>query len=214
MRINKDNNNSEIELIDSRNNNQCLKSLQNELVLNHGCIEGVEFILSKNFDERPSLDDISLLVIHCASLPFGEYNNNNLEKLFSGEITEDELVRLDLPPDFKVSVHLYINRHGKVVQFVPFDKRAWHAGRSEYQGKTECNHYSIGIELQGTVEEEFTDAQYKSLIRVSNCILNNYPLITKDRIVGHSDIAPTRKDDPGKKFDWEFYLSGLANYSP
>ncbi len=191
--------------IDSKDN-----SRQKYLSINNGYLTGVDVVLSKNFNERPSYEDISLLVIHCASLPFGEYDNNNLDKLFSGNITADELIELDLPADFEVSTHLYIKRNGDVIQFVPFEKRAWHAGRSEYQGKVECNDYSIGIELQGTIKEAFTEQQYQSLIKVTKLIMQHYPLITKEGIVGHSDIAPSRKQDPGEEFDWEYYLTHLA----
>ena len=112
--------------------------------------------------------------------------------------------------DLKVSSHLYIKRTGQIIQFVPFDKRAWHAGESSYKNVKNCNDYSIGIELEGTDETSYTEAQYDSLIEVTIEIMALYPNIKKDDIVGHSDIAPGRKTDPGESFDWNHYLSGLV----
>lgn len=190
------------------NNHNNLKYKTDSLVRD-GILNNALFIPSINYNSRPECQDINLLVIHCASLPEGEYNNNNLEKLFAGSLSAYELKQLSLPPDLEVSTHVYINRTGSLMQFVAFDKRAWHAGVSCHEGISNCNNFSIGIELQGTTDSEFTVAQYDALINVTKAILNAYPLITKDRIVGHSDIAPLRKVDPGVMFDWNYYLSKL-----
>lgn len=175
-----------------------------------GLLTCAEYIESLNYNERPANTEIDLLIIHCASLPHGEYDNDNLQKLFSGRLSPEKLVECGQPADLRVSVHLYITRSGKIYQFVPFHKRAWHAGLSEFDGKVDCNHFSIGIELQGTVETEFTQEQYSTLINITNTLMRLYPGITKSRIVGHSDVAPERKSDPGKKFKWESYLGSLS----
>lgn len=196
-------------------NNNTLKNKDNirkyasTFLIKNGLLENVEYVESLNYNTRPDEVAINLLVIHCASLPEGEFDNDNLEHLFAGTIPADTLTQLLLPPDLQVSTHVYINRNGKIKQFVAFDKRAWHAGVSEHEGITNCNNFSIGIELQGTVSTNFTAEQYNSLVAVTKAIMKTYPQITKDRIVGHSDIAPVRKIDPGKMFDWDYYLSKL-----
>lgn len=176
----------------------------------NGMLTDVKCIKSVHFNERPYVD-VDLLVIHCASLPEGEFDNTILEDLFSGKILPNKLIELGLAADLKVSTHLYIKRDGTVIQFVPFDKRAWHAGESTFKDRTNCNDFSIGIELQGTVLTEFTPAQYISLIRVTKTIMKLYPKITLDNIVGHSTIAPGRKQDPGSKFNWQIYLANLIS---
>ena len=108
-----------------------------------------------------------------------------------------------------MSSHLYIKRDGELIQFVPFDKRAWHAGKSTYKGIDDCNNFSIGIELEGSDDDCYSDEQYKMLTMTVQKIIDNYPLIDKHSIVGHSDVSPLRKTDPGKKFDWERFLNAL-----
>ncbi len=179
-------------------------------VASKGLLTTVTHIPSINFNQRPGLD-IDLLVIHCASLPEGEFENTILEELFSGQISSSKLEELGLARDLQVSTHLYIKRNGEIIQFVPFDKRAWHAGVSEFEGRKNCNDFSIGIELQGTVTTEFTQAQYAALIDVTKIIMDLYPKITANRIVGHSAIAPVRKQDPGVKFNWQFYLANITS---
>ena len=110
----------------------------------------------------------------------------------------------------KVSSHLFIDREGLVTQFVPFDKAAWHAGVSEFNGKDNCNEFSIGIELEGTDHIEYTSDQYSALIEVTKILMQAYPEITIDNIVGHRHIAPMRKTDPGDSFNWDFYKSSLS----
>ena len=108
--------------------------------------------------------------------------------------------------NLKVSSHIVIKRTGEILQFVPFNKRAWHAGISSYLGKENCNDYSIGIELEGTDDSEFTDEQYNSLINLTSSLIRSYPNLSEDRLVGHSDIAPGRKSDPGIFFDWKRFI--------
>jgi AmpD protein len=108
--------------------------------------------------------------------------------------------------NLKVSTHLFINRSGEIIQFVPFTQRAWHAGVSSFEGQERCNDFSIGIELEGSDTAPFTDAQYAALAQATRAIMAAYPAITRERIVGHSDIAPSRKTDPGPCFDWNRYF--------
>ena len=110
----------------------------------------------------------------------------------------------------RVSSHLFIDREGQITQFVPFDKAAWHAGISEFKGKENCNEFSIGIELEGTDDLDYTSNQYNSLIEVTKALMEAYPNLVVDNIVGHRDIAPGRKTDPGDSFDWELYKSSLS----
>ena len=112
--------------------------------------------------------------------------------------------------DLKVSSHLLIERDGSLVQFVPFNKKAWHAGVSSFKGRENCNEFSIGIELEGTDENAYTDDQYRALIDITKELMLVFQDIKKENIVGHSDIAPGRKTDPGKAFNWHYYLSSLV----
>ena len=166
-----------------------------------GWLNKAKIIKSPNYNARPDNIDIELLVIHCISLPEGQYDNHYVESLFLNDLD------CNLDPSFKdlknlkVSSHFYITRQGEIIQFVATEDRAWHAGVSTYKGKSNCNDFSIGIELQGTDKTVFTSAQYTSLIELTKAIITRYPAI-KDNIVGHSDIAPTRKTDPGIGFNW------------
>lgn len=154
------------------------------------------------FDERPDAQVISLLVIHNISLPAGEFGGDDIRRLFTGTIdTEAHPSYADLE-GVKVSAHCVIYRDGSVEQFVPLTARAWHAGLSTFQGKKKCNDFAIGIEMEGCDTKPFTEAQYLSLLRVSQFIIDAFPQITLGRIVGHNDIAPGRKTDPGPCFDW------------
>jgi AmpD protein len=154
------------------------------------------------FNDRPDGALVDLLVIHSMSLPEGEYGKGNIEKLFLGTLSPAEHPSFESLKDVKVSAHVVIDRAGRMTQFVPFDKRAWHAGISSFQGRENCNDYSIGVELEGTDHTPFTEAQYESLNALIEKLQTIYPGMTRDRIVGHSDIAPGRKKDPGIGFDW------------
>ena len=170
----------------------------------------VKYFPSPNFNSRPNESDISLIVIHCISLPPKNYEGEYVKDFFLNKLNSSEHLYFKGISDLKVSSHLFIKRNGEIVQFVPFNKRAWHAGESSYKGINDCNNFSIGIELEGNEEDFYTDNQYKSLINVTNTILYHYPNIDKTRIIGHSEIAPNRKTDPGKNFEWKKYLDSLA----
>jgi len=166
---------------------------------------------SPNFDPRPEASDISLLVIHCISLPPEQFGGEFIEQLFCNRLDPNQHPYFQEIFQLKVSAHLLIRRDGEIIQFVDFDQRAWHAGVSHYQGRERCNDFSIGIELEGSVNQPFSEVQYRQLADVSRLLLVNYPQLHKQHIVGHSDIAPGRKTDPGPYFDWQKYLALLEN---
>lgn len=169
---------------------------------NHYIDEAIR-VYSPNHDERPDSEEISLIVIHCISLPPEEFGGDYIDQLFCNQLDPSAHPYFESIHTLKVSAHLLIQRNGSLKQYVPFNSRAWHAGASCYQGRERCNDFSIGIELEGSVNQVFTSAQYETLNRVVVCLLSAYPRLSKDRIVGHSDIAPGRKEDPGPKFDWK-----------
>ncbi len=178
-------------------------------ITNH-LLDKAQLIESPHCDQRPDEGDISLLVIHNISLPPGEYGSNHVIDFFRGCLQENEHPFFRDIVHSKVSAHLFLQRTGEVIQFVPFHKRAFHAGLSCFEGRSRCNDFSIGIELEGTDDEAYTDFQYKKLIDVTRCLMKSYTKIVPERIVGHSDIAPGRKTDPGAFFDWSFYLKSLV----
>jgi AmpD protein len=160
-------------------------------------------IPSPNFDDRSDPLDISLVVIHCISLPPGQFGNHYIDRLFCNQLDPGDHAYFKEVYQLTVSAHLLIKRDGSCVQYVPFDKRAWHAGKSIYKGREQCNDYSIGIELEGTEFVDYTDQQYSQLAAVIRTLLKTYPNLSTQRITGHSDIAPERKLDPGASFDWQ-----------
>ncbi|MCH2454127.1 1,6-anhydro-N-acetylmuramyl-L-alanine amidase AmpD [Idiomarina sp.] len=182
--------------------------MKSEQLKNHKITRAIQHA-SPHFDERPDESDISLLVIHCISLPEGEYGTPYVKDLFMGELQSNA------HPDFapldglRVSAHCVIRRDGTLEQYVPFDKRAWHAGQSRYCGRKRCNDFSIGIELEGTDQSAYTDKQYQCLVEVTELLLMHYPKLNRRRIIGHEHIAPGRKTDPGSGFDWPRYLNQL-----
>lgn len=155
-----------------------------------------------NCDERPAGGVIDMVVIHGISLPPGEFGEGWIEDLFCNQLDPSAHPSFEEICDLRVSAHVLIRRDGSVIQFVPFDKRAWHAGESSFEGRAYCNDYSIGIELEGTDEVSYDPAQYRVLTRLTRLLMQLYPAITPQRIVGHSDVAPGRKTDPGPLFDW------------
>jgi AmpD protein len=173
-------------------------------------LDAVKHTPSPNFDARPTDCSIDLLVIHNISLPPGVFEGDDVEAFFLNQLHHSKHPFFEEIRELKVSSHLFIRRDGSAQQFVDLDNRAWHAGQSTWQGKERCNDFSIGIELEGTDDQTFTDAQYKTLIQLTLQIQQKYPDITNDRIVGHSDIAPDRKTDPGPHFDWSRYRQGLS----
>ncbi|WNO60358.1 1,6-anhydro-N-acetylmuramyl-L-alanine amidase AmpD [Rheinheimera sp. MMS21-TC3] len=176
------------------------------------------FRQSPHFDARPANTEISLLVIHNISLPAGQFAANPeqhayVDDLFMGVLDpKADASFVDLA-GVKVSAHCVIWRDGRVFQYVPFAKRAWHAGISQFAGRERCNDFSIGIELEGTDNLPYTDSQYQSLIMLTQQIMQFYPAITLERIVGHSDIAPGRKTDPGPAFDWARFQTAIKEFT-
>ena len=164
---------------------------------------------SPNCDARPDPQDVSLLVLHNISLPAGEFGGGQIRELFCNRLDCSTHPDFESLRELRVSAHLLLDRDGQVTQFVPFTQRAWHAGVSSFMGRDNCNDFSIGIELEGTDDRPYTAPQYDSLVRVSKTIMHAYPAITRQRITGHSDIAPGRKTDPGPAFDWGQYFSLL-----
>mgnify|MGYP006287574577 CR=1 FL=1 len=179
-------------------------------VRSDGWLDGVRPVPSPHFGARPEGTVIDLLVIHNISLPPGEFGGPWVEQLFCGQLDPTAHPYFAAVAGNPVSAHLFIRRDGESVQFVDLCQRAWHAGRSCWQGRLECNDYGIGIELEGTDDTPFTAAQYLRLARITSQILRRFPAITLERIVGHSDVAPGRKTDPGPAFDWTRYRRLLA----
>jgi AmpD protein len=142
-------------------------------------------------------------------LPPKKYNTDHIEKFFLNELDFSSHNFYKNIDGMQVSAHVLIKRNGEVIQFVPFNKRAWHAGVSSYKGKNDCNNFSIGIELEGSDDDIFEDIQYEQLSLITSLLIAEYDLITKDNIKGHSDIAPERKTDPGVLFDWDRYLTNV-----
>ncbi len=175
-----------------------------------GLIQGARFVASPNCDKRPEGAAIDTLVIHSISLPPGRFGGPGIEQLFSNLLNPDEHPYYREIRDLKVSAHVLIRRNGELVQFVPLHQRAWHAGQSYCEGRTCLNDFSIGIELEGTDELPYEDAQYASLAKLTRIIRQVYPAITPARIYGHGDIAPGRKTDPGPMFDWKRYLDACG----
>ena len=172
-------------------------------------LKDVRFVASPNCDDRPDPADISLLVIHSISLPPAQFGGPFVEKFFTNSLDPAMHPYFRTIKDLKVSAHCVIDRAGVITQYVPFDRRAWHAGESRFDDRGRCNDFSIGIELEGSDDQPFTDAQYLHLARVTRALLLAYPKITPARIAGHSDIAPGRKTDPGPHFDWDGFLLRL-----
>lgn len=167
-----------------------------------GWLNGARRVPSPNFNERPVGTNIDLLIIHNISLPPGQFGGRYVEHFFTNQLTWDEHPFFETIQDVKVSSHLFIRRKGEVVQFVPFNMRAWHAGQSCFGDRESCNDFSIGIELEGCDDQPFDPRQYRRLGEVARALMRAFPAITPARIVGHSDIAPGRKTDPGPHFDW------------
>jgi len=175
-----------------------------------GWLSGARVLPSPNWDERPAGCSPNLLVIHCISLPPGEYGGPYVDALFSNALPADEHPFFAEIRDLRVSSHLFIRRDGELVQYVPLQGRAWHAGKSRFQGRRACNDLSIGIELEGTERDGYTDSQYRVLSKAAAAICRHYPAITPERITGHEHIAPGRKSDPGPFFNWHRFRNGLA----
>ncbi|MFM1885881.1 MAG: hypothetical protein RL026_1038 [Pseudomonadota bacterium] len=178
-----------------------------------GLLVGVRQVLSPHHEARPSGVTADLIVIHGISLPPGDYGGPAIEQLFNGHLDPIAHPYYRAIAGLRVSAHVLVRRDGECVQFVPFQRRAWHAGVSSYEGRGNCNDYSIGIELEGTDETPYAPAQYRALAGVLQALFRAYPALSAARLVGHSDIAPSRKTDPGPAFEW-LRLRALLAASP
>jgi N-acetyl-anhydromuramoyl-L-alanine amidase len=167
-----------------------------------GLVAGVRQVLSPHLDARPKGVAPELLVVHGISLPPGEFGGPWIDRLFTGTLPADAHPSFRERAGLRVSAHVLIRRDGEIVQYVPFGERAWHAGESQYRGRPACNDFSIGVELEGTDETPYTDAQYTQLAALAAALLRAYDSLNEEHIVGHSDVAPGRKTDPGASFDW------------
>lgn len=172
-------------------------------------LRDAEYRHCQNMDERPPGTGIDLLVIHSISLPPGEFGGEWINDLFMNRLDADAHPYFSEIVNLKVSCHILIRRNGEIIQYVPLNRRAWHAGDSEFCGRQCCNDFSIGIELEGSEEQPYTNTQYTVLADISKQIIRLYPAITRERITGHATIAPGRKTDPGPLFDWHRYLNRL-----
>ena len=168
-----------------------------------GLIDGVNFLASPNHDDRPDENDISLIVVHNISLPPEQFGSEHISQLFTNCLCPDDHPFFAEINHLRVSSHVLIRRDGKIVQYVPFHKRAWHAGISSYQGREVCNDFSIGIELEGTDNQAFCDEQYESLNALVPALQATYQGLAIGAVTGHEDISPGRKTDPGPYFKWE-----------
>ena len=177
-----------------------------------GWLEGVRRVPSPNCDERPPETDIDLVVVHGISLPPGVYGGEYIDRLFTN--TLDPAAHPDFRPvaGLRVSAHVLIRRDGGLTQYVPLHLRAWHAGASRFEDRTGCNDFSIGIELEGWDRDPYEHVQYQALAELIGTLSAHWPGIRPERVVGHSDIAPGRKTDPGPAFEWRRLRTLLSMY--
>ena len=175
-----------------------------------GWFRGCRHCPSPNFDARPGGTLVDLLVVHAISLPAGSFGGPSIEQLFLNRLdhSRDESFRQLV--GLRVSAHFLIRRNGELVQFVSTRERAWHAGVSRFENRERCNDFSLGVELEGCDDQPFTSVQYDVLLRLASVLRQSHPAITPARIVGHADIAPGRKTDPGPHFDWGRVRAALA----
>jgi AmpD protein len=170
--------------------------------LESGLLRGARYLASPNRDARPADAVVDLVVVHGISLPPGAFGGPWIDQLFTNALEADAHPYFPTVSPLKVSSHLLIRRNGELTQFVPFTERAWHAGKSAYAGREACNDFSIGIELEGADMVPYEDAQYRVLANAVAAVCSAYPTLSTERVLGHSDIAPGRKTDPGPAFDW------------
>ncbi len=166
---------------------------------------------SPHHDTRPHGAIIDLIVLHAISLPPGEFDAGNVEAFFLGSLDCSAHPAFDNLGDMRVSSHFVVDRAGSITQFAPCERRAWHAGVSEWQGRPHCNDYAIGIEMIGDEQQPFTTAQYRETARLCRALMNRYPAIDRNRIVGHQDVAPGRKWDPGRQWNWPRFHRSLSH---
>ena len=179
-------------------------------ITENSILQPAEFRRSPNVDQRPTGVVPDLVVIHCISLPAGSYASSYVDQLLMNTLDPAAHPSFKDLAGLKVSTHLFIDRQGCITQYVPFNQRAWHCGESQFGGRHSCNNFAIGIELEGTDTTPFEEIQYAKLIQATVALMTQYRGITLTRLVGHQEIAPQRKSDPGKEFAWQSYLSSVA----
>lgn len=179
--------------------------------LDSGWIDGIRRVRTENCDARPPGCRPELIVVHGISLPPGEFGGGWVDRLFQNDLPAASHPYFAEIQDLRVSSHVLIARDGSCTQYVSFADRAWHAGESSYHGRAACNDYSVGIELEGTDELPYDPRQYESLARLILALRAAYPSLSNAEIVGHSDVAPGRKTDPGPRFDWALLRRLLAS---
>jgi AmpD protein len=172
-----------------------------------GVLVGAPFVVSPNFDERPQ-GEVSLVVVHAISLPPEQFGGPGVEQLFTNRLDPDEHPYYAGIKDLRVSAHFFVRRDGSLIQFVPTLARAWHAGLSNWCGRERCNDFSVGIELEGSDNQPFESIQYPVLAALIRALARRHAIVD---VVGHSDIAPGRKTDPGPFFDWDHLTRLLAD---
>ncbi len=175
-----------------------------------GLLPGVRQVLSPFASPRPANVLPELLVVHGISLPPGEFGGPWIDRLFTGNLPAAAHPSFPERAGLRVSAHVLIRRDGELTQYVPFGERAWHAGTSQYRGRSDCNDFSIGVELEGTDSIPYTDAQYAALAALAAALIGAYGSLSAEHIVGHSDVAPGRKTDPGEVFDWSRLRAQLS----
>jgi N-acetyl-anhydromuramoyl-L-alanine amidase len=175
-----------------------------------GLMREARQVASPNYDARPPGIEADLIVVHGISLPPGEFGGPWIERLFTNTLPPDLHPYFAEVGELRVSSHLLVARDGSLTQFVKFTDRAWHAGQSSYNGRSACNDFSIGVELEGVDTLDYEAAQYGALADIVAALCEAYPRLSAERVVGHSDISPGRKTDPGPAFDWERARRGIG----
>lgn len=168
-------------------------------------------IPTQHADDRPAGVDVDAVIVHAISLPPNTFSGQAVSDFFCGKLDKSAHPYFEEIINLRVSAHIFVRRNGEILQYVPFDRRAWHAGASELFGRPACNDYSIGIELEGSDDVPFTPIQYDILLEVLGGLMEKYPKITPERVVGHCDVAPNRKTDPGPFFNWSSLRQALAS---
>jgi AmpD protein len=175
-----------------------------------GWLRRARRVASPNCDLRPAGTELGLIVVHGISLPPGRFGDGWIDRLFRNDLPPDAHPYFATLAGLRVSAHVLIDRSGKLTQYVPFQQRAWHAGRSSYRGRDACNDFSVGVELEGTDDRRYTAKQYRALASLIVALRAAYPSLNGADVVGHSDVAPGRKTDPGPAFDWDKLRDALA----
>jgi N-acetyl-anhydromuramoyl-L-alanine amidase len=191
-----------------------IDSVIHPISIHQGWLSCARRVESPNYNARSEAESIRLLVIHNISLPPEQFGGPYIEQFFTNQLDPTVHPYFREIADLEVSSHLLITREGAVIQFVGFNQRAWHAGQSSFNGQENCNDFSIGIELEGADIIPYTEVQYAVLAQVTQVLMAEYSAIVPESIVGHSDIAPNRKTDPGEAFDWDRYRALLSFYHP